>query len=69
MKNITKGNNWIRIDDERIQINAIARYQVAGNELKIYLLSGEIFKITLGSEGAKNYTLQMLDEMCQIGSL
>ncbi len=66
MTTIVRGNDWIRIDDERIQIKAIARYQVqvASKELKLYLLSGEIFKMVLDSEAAKNQILGMLDEMC-----
>jgi hypothetical protein len=66
MATIVRGNDWIRIDDERIQIKAIARYQVqvASKELKFYLLSGEIFKMALDSELTKNQILGMLDEMC-----
>jgi hypothetical protein len=66
MTTIVRGNDWIRIDDERIQIKAITRYQVqvASKELKLYLLSGEIFKMVLDSEAAKNQILGMLDEMC-----
>ena len=64
MKNIIQGNGWIQLDQDRIQINAIARYQVTANELKIYLISGEIFKIAIQSADSQNYTLKMLDQMC-----
>ena len=70
MTTIVRGNDWIRIDDERIQIRAIARYQVqvASKELKLYLLSGEIFKMALESESAKTQILGTLDEMCGLVS-
>lgn len=66
MKNIILGNGWIRLDQDRVQISAIARYQVSANELKLYLLSGEIFKIVLQSEEAKNTVLGALDHMCSL---
>ncbi len=66
MTTIMKGNDWICINDDRIQVRTITRYQVqvASRELKLYLLSGEIFKVTLDSEAAKNQILGALDEMC-----
>ena len=66
MQTIVRGSDWIRIDEDRIQIKAIARYQVqvASKELKFYLLSGEIFKIALTNEAAKNQILGILDDLC-----
>ena len=60
MKTLITGSEWIRIEDDRIQLKAIARYQVAANELKIYLLSGEIFRMPLESEQEKRHILNVI---------
>lgn len=68
MKNIVIGTDWIRINDDRINLRAVTRFQVtlATNELKVYTVAGEIFKIALESETSKDDLLRKLDQICGV---